>query len=86
MTTDPAPALEWRWRFQWGGRWVTDKLWRTEDEIRREHPEAVRVDGSERVRVAPVPITGSMYKPAAEMDPQIAEAWRGRTPGNPPKG
>jgi len=84
MTTEP-PVLEWRWRIQWGGRWTTGKLWQTEAEVKREHPEATRVDGSERVRVAPVPITGSMYRPATEMDPRIAVARRA-TPGKPPKG
>lgn len=66
---------EWRWRIQWGGRWVTGKLWQTEAEVRREHPEAVRVDASARVRVTPAPI-GTLYRPAAEMDSRIAEAWK----------
>jgi hypothetical protein len=40
------------WRIQWAGRWTTTRTHRTEDEIRREHPEAVRIDGSAIVRTA----------------------------------
>lgn len=81
---DNEPIREWRWRIKWGGRWVKDSLWRTESEIRREHPEATRIDGTERVRAAPVPV-GTMYRPAEAMDPRIAEAWKGKT-STPPKG
>lgn len=37
---------KWLWRIRWGGCWTTTRIHRTEDEIRREHPEAQRVDGS----------------------------------------
>lgn len=87
MTTDAQPpVLEWRWRIKWGGRWRKDTIWRTEAEVRREHPEAERIDGTERVRAPLVPLD-SMYRPAVVMDPAIELAWRGRTtPGKPPKG
>lgn len=34
------------WRIRWGGRWTTTRAHRTEAEIRIEHPEAVRIEGS----------------------------------------
>jgi hypothetical protein len=38
------------WRIRWAGRLTTTRVHFTEEEIRREHPEAVRVDES-RVEV-----------------------------------
>lgn len=37
---------KWKWRIRWGGRWTTSRVHFTEVEIRREHPEAERVEGS----------------------------------------
>jgi hypothetical protein len=37
---------KWLWRIRWTGRWTTTRVHFTEAEIRREHPEAERVDGS----------------------------------------
>lgn len=37
-----------RWRYQWGGRWVTSRWETTEQQIRKEHPEAVAVPGTRR--------------------------------------
>lgn len=34
------------WRIRWAGRWTTTRVHFTEAEIRREHPEAERVDAS----------------------------------------
>ncbi len=34
------------WRIQWAGRWMLTNRRFTERDIRREHPEAVRVDES----------------------------------------
>jgi hypothetical protein len=34
------------WRIRWAGRTTTTRVHFTEAEILREHPEAVRVDGS----------------------------------------
>ncbi|MBE7416708.1 MAG: hypothetical protein HS128_02985 [Ideonella sp.] len=43
----------YRWRIQWGGGWVTTRHRWTEGHIRREHPEAQRVDGSLELREVP---------------------------------
>jgi hypothetical protein len=37
---------KYRWRIRWAGRTTTTRVHFTEAEIRAEHPEAVRVDGS----------------------------------------
>lgn len=37
---------KWLWRIRWAGRMTTTRVHYTEDEIRVEHPEAVRVDTS----------------------------------------
>jgi hypothetical protein len=37
---------KWRWRIKWGGRWTSTRIAFTEDQIRREHPEAEKVEGS----------------------------------------
>jgi hypothetical protein len=34
------------WRIRWAGRTTTTRVHFTEDEIRVEHPEAVRIDDS----------------------------------------
>lgn len=34
------------WRIRWAGRTVTTRVHFTEDEVRAQHPEAVRVDAS----------------------------------------
>jgi hypothetical protein len=44
---------KWRWRIRWAGRITTTRAHFTEDEIRREHPDAVRVDGSRIVMELP---------------------------------
>lgn len=36
----------WRWRIKWGGRWKTTRITYTEEHIRKEHPEAIRIEGS----------------------------------------
>jgi hypothetical protein len=35
---------KWKWRIRWGDRMTTTRIHYTEAEIRREHPEAVRLD------------------------------------------
>lgn len=73
----------WRWRIRWGGRWtITPHHW-TEAEIRREHPEAVRIEASRSARPAPVADPSPNRKPAEDMDPMIAPAWAARR--YPPK-
>jgi hypothetical protein len=37
---------KWKWRIRWAGRWTTTRIAMTEADIRREHPEAVRIDES----------------------------------------
>lgn len=37
---------KWLWEIRWNGRWTRTKILYTEEDIRREHPEAKRVDGS----------------------------------------
>ena len=39
-------VTKWRWRIRWGGRWTTTRSAYTEVEVRREHPEAVRIDNT----------------------------------------
>jgi hypothetical protein len=34
---------KWLWRIRWGGRMTTTRAHFTEEEIRREHPDAQRV-------------------------------------------
>lgn len=37
---------KWLWRIRWAGRMTTTRAHFTEEEVRKEHPEAVRVEGS----------------------------------------
>lgn len=37
---------KWRWRIRWAGRWTTTRIPFTEEDVRREHPEAVRIEGT----------------------------------------
>ncbi len=37
---------KWKWRIKWAGRWTTTRIARTEEDIKREHPEATRIEGS----------------------------------------
>lgn len=41
------------WQIQWAGRWMTTFTRFTEAAIRKEHPEAIRIDGSGEVRMTP---------------------------------
>ncbi|MBK6594171.1 MAG: hypothetical protein IPG23_16555 [Burkholderiales bacterium] len=41
------------WQIQWAGRWMTTFTRFTEEAVKREHPEAVRIDDSRQVRLAP---------------------------------
>jgi hypothetical protein len=43
----PVKQIEkWKWRIRWAGRWTTTQIARTEEDIRREHPEAIKVEAS----------------------------------------
>ncbi|MDO8285304.1 MAG: hypothetical protein Q7T69_09880 [Rhodoferax sp.] len=41
------------WQIQWAGRWMTTYTRFSEEAIKREHPEAVRIDDSREVRLVP---------------------------------
>lgn len=41
------------WQIQWAGRWMTTFTRFTEEAIRKEHPEAIRIDGSGEIRMKP---------------------------------
>ena len=41
------------WRTQWCGKWGTTRYLCTEEHIRKEHPEAIRIDSSRQVRQVP---------------------------------
>jgi hypothetical protein len=43
----------WQWRYKWTGRMVTSRVHMTEEEAKREHPDAVRVDETRRVDEEP---------------------------------
>jgi hypothetical protein len=36
---------KWHWKIRWAGRWTTTRIAFTEADIRREHPDAVKVEG-----------------------------------------
>jgi hypothetical protein len=41
------------WRIQWAGRWMLTTKRFTERDIRREHPEAIRIDDSRLTVLTP---------------------------------
>ena len=43
----------WRWRIQWQKKWSTTRLSCTEEAIRKEHPEAIRMLGTMTVHQVP---------------------------------
>jgi|SRR5450759_1957650 len=43
----------WLWRIQWAGRWCNSRHPCTEEQIRKEHPEATRIEGSRRIQSLP---------------------------------
>ena len=40
--------IQYQWRIKWSGHWTTTGHHCTEESIRKEHPEAVRIDASRR--------------------------------------
>ena len=40
--------IQYRWRIMWLGHWATTGHHCTEEQIRREHSEAIRIDDSRR--------------------------------------
>ena len=59
--------VTYQWRIQWAGKWSTTRHHFTEEHIRKEHPEAVRLDGTRR----------ELQLPETELE--IAAAQRGCT-------
>lgn len=43
----------WRWRIQWNKRWCTTRYDCTEEAILKQHPEAIRVEGTLIKRTVP---------------------------------
>lgn len=41
------------WQIQWAGRWILTRHRFTERAIRREHPEAIRVEESKEILLTP---------------------------------
>ena len=41
------------WQIQWAGSWMFTRKRFTEGQIRKDHPEAIRVDGSEETVLTP---------------------------------
>jgi hypothetical protein len=41
------------WRIQWAGTWMMTHTRRSERDIKREHPEAIRVEGSDETLLIP---------------------------------
>ncbi len=41
------------WRIQWAGRWMLTTRRFTERDIRKEHPEAIRIDDSRQTVLTP---------------------------------
>ena len=37
---------KWLWRIKWGGVWTTTRIAYTENDVRREHPEAMKIESS----------------------------------------
>jgi hypothetical protein len=60
---------KWKWRILWAGRWTSTRIHFTEEQIRRIHPEAEKIDGS-RVVV-------SLPETQAEIDANQRPAHRG---------
>jgi hypothetical protein len=65
----------YRWRIKWGGRWVTTRNHWTEEHIRKEHPEAQRIESSLEVR--------SMAETAAEREAQTFRGFGFINAGDP---
>jgi len=41
------------WRIQWAGTWMITRTRVSENAIRQEHPEAIRVDDSKQLMLTP---------------------------------
>jgi hypothetical protein len=45
--------IRYRWRIQWAGKWGTTNHHCTEEQIRKEHPEAQCLEHTREVRLIP---------------------------------
>jgi hypothetical protein len=63
---------KWRWGIRWAGRWTTTQIHRTEEDIRREHPEAQKIEASR--------ITVQLPETEAEIDAAQRPARRSTGP------
>jgi hypothetical protein len=73
-------AEKWIWRIRWAGRWTTTLVPFTEDQVRAEHPEAVRVEGSRVMVKLPeteAEIQAAQRAPRRELGPdgKIKKMW-----------
>lgn len=61
----------WRWPIKWTGKWTTTRHHATEAQIRKEHPEATRVEGTrieQQIPETPEEIAVAMYRPKSKGD------------------
>lgn len=74
----------YRWRVQWMGRWTTTRHHCTEEQIRREHSEAQRLDDTLIVReVAETPQEQATAHNSMTLS--VSRAPHGQPGGWPPK-
>jgi hypothetical protein len=71
---------KWIWKIRWAGRWTTTLIPFTEDQVRRNHPEAQRVEGSRVLVDLPeteAEIQASQRAPRREIGPdgKIKKMW-----------
>jgi hypothetical protein len=55
---------KWLWKYRWAGRNRRGTIYMTEEQVKKEHPEAVRIEGSMKVFEEP------------ETEEEKKEAWR----------
>lgn len=77
---------KWHFRIRWGGRWTTTRIAYTEEQIRREHPDAVKIDNTrvvveepeteeERAAVMRSTLTSSNQRTEYHPDGSIKKMW-----------
>jgi hypothetical protein len=76
---------KWKWRVIWAGRLTTTRIAYTEAEIRREHPEALKLEGSRIVVDLPeteAEIQAAQRAPRRDLNPDgsIRKMWNGPKP------
>ena len=71
------------WRIMWGGRWTKTGIHYSEEAIRKEHPEALRLDDTRKVRL--IPQTDAEYRELARKVNSVESTHRTRADGTPIK-